>query len=124
MKILDTRELNARLNTLEERYSDIIDLTIMEVPEDKYDEVDPDEFEEMKELQQLRDEIPEWRDGNTMVPEDGWVDYVQDLCEDIGDIPKNLPNYIAIDWEKTASNIAFDYGTIEYQGDTYYYRNC
>jgi hypothetical protein len=36
-------------------------------------------------------------------------DFVQNLCEDVGDIPKDLPSYIYIDWERTAKDIMMDY---------------
>lgn len=36
-------------------------------------------------------------------------DFVQDLLEQTGDIPKNLPPYIHIDWEATARDVMMDY---------------
>ena len=45
-------------------------------------------------------------------------DFVQNLLEDIGDIPSNLPSYIHIDWERTASDVMCDY--CEYNG--HYFR--
>lgn len=45
-------------------------------------------------------------------------DFVQNLLEDIGDIPSNLPSYIHIDWERTASDVMCDY--CEYHG--HYFR--
>lgn len=80
--------------------------------------------DELGELSDLRSEIPEWYDGNALILESYWIDYVQDLLEDCGDLPRDIPWYIVIDWEATAENIAVDYSTCEYQGNTYYYRNC
>lgn len=40
---------------------------------------------------------------------DSDIDFVQDLLEACGDIPRDLPHYIAIDWETTARNIMYDY---------------
>ena len=40
-------------------------------------------------------------------------EFVQELVEDCGDIPKDLPFYIHIDWEGTARDIMMDYFTIE-----------
>ena len=45
-------------------------------------------------------------------------DFVQGMLEDCGDIPKDLPFYIAIAWEITAGNVMQDYFT----GDGYYFR--
>jgi antirestriction protein len=47
------------------------------------------------------------------------VDFVQELLESCGYIPKDLPHYIAIDWERTARNIMHDY-TSE---NGYYFNN-
>ena len=46
-------------------------------------------------------------------------DFVQQLLEDCGDIPENLPSYIHIDWERTAYDIMMDYST----SDNHYFRN-
>jgi antirestriction protein len=47
------------------------------------------------------------------------IKFVQELLESTGDIPKNLPNYIHIDWESTARDIMYDYST----GNNHYFRN-
>jgi len=36
-------------------------------------------------------------------------EFAQDLCEQVGDIPSNLPSYIHIDWESTAKELMYDY---------------
>lgn len=75
-------------------------------------------------LEDIRNEVSEFEDGATLIRDDIWVEYVQELCEDIGDIPSDLPDYIVIDWDLTANNISQDYSTIEIDGDEYYFRNC
>lgn len=50
---------------------------------------------------------------------DNDVDFVQNLLEDCGDLPKDLPHYIAIDWETTARNLMYDYSS----ADGYYFHN-
>jgi len=46
-------------------------------------------------------------------------DFTQQLLENTGDMPKDLPAYIHIDWESTASDIMMDYFEI----DGHYFRN-
>ena len=82
------------------------------------------ELEELEELRQIREEVPEWYYGNTLISEDEWVAYVEELLKDCGDLPNDIPWYIEIDWEKTAENVAVDYSKAEYKGHTYYYRSC
>jgi hypothetical protein len=57
----------------------------------------------------------------TLIRDDHFTDYARDLCEDIGDM-SNIPSYIEIDWEATASNIHMDYTTVEFNGATFWYR--
>ena len=46
-------------------------------------------------------------------------DFVQELVESCGDIPKDLPAYIHIDWESTARDIMMDYS----EDNGHYFRN-
>jgi chromosome segregation ATPase len=70
-------------------------------------------------LQVVADEVGD----EVMVKESHWVDYVEELVKDIGDMPRNIPHYIVIDWDATADNIQQDYSSVEFEGVTYYYRS-
>ena len=51
-----------------------------------------------------------------------WIDdetFVQELLEDVGDMPKDMPFYIHIDWEGTARDVMMDYFEI----DGHYFRS-
>lgn len=95
--------------------------------QDELEQWDNDNQEELKNLKALEDGInsSEWRHGLTLIRETYFADYCREMCEDIGDIPKNLPSYIenAIDWDKVARQLKQDYSTVEYDGVTYYYRD-
>ena len=146
--ILDTRDLQERLDELQ-GLKDAVDTAQSTVDElmvsdlaaaqpnfdEKLDEArieldeareafDSEAQAELEELETLSDEVSEWSSGNQLIPEDDFEDYCQELCEDIGDIPKDLPSYIVIDWEATARNLKADYAECEYQGTTYLYRDC
>lgn len=89
-------------------------------------ELDSDTVEELDSLKSFRDELadycPDWRHGTTIVRESHWVEYVQEMLADIGDLPKDLPGYIAIDWDKTADNVREDYTSADFDGVTYWAR--
>lgn len=130
MEYLDTRDLQERLEELEGERTDLQEaVNDAEGEEEKqtaHEELDVwegDNLEELEALWKLKDEVSEWDDGNTLVPEDDWIDYVEEMLKDYGYLPPEIPWYIEIDWEKTAENIAQDYGTVDYLGTTYYYRN-
>ena len=90
-----------------------------------------DEWEEMGVLGTLLEELAgaggdeQWRGDwypSTLICDSHFTDYAIELLEDCGDLPRNLPHYIAIDWEATARNIRVDYTAIEIDGQTYWYR--
>jgi hypothetical protein len=58
----------------------------------------------------------------TLIRDSHFILYCQELLEDCGDIPKNLPHYIAIDWVDTALNIRIDYTSTDINGIDYWFR--
>jgi antirestriction protein len=58
----------------------------------------------------------------TLIRESHFTDYVQEMLEDCGEIPKDLPHYIHIDWQATARDVQVDYTPIDVDGATYFYR--
>jgi len=140
MPYLDTRDLEERKEELqdkldflkealeekkEEYKEDCIfeNLEAMEEAEDDLTEWQKENQEELDELTSLSEEISEWQDGATLIPGDEFTEYCQELLEDIGDLPKDMPWYIVIDWEATADNLKADYTEVEYQGTTYLVRS-
>ena len=58
----------------------------------------------------------------TLIRDSYFVEAMQELCEDIGDMPKGFPDYMVIDWTKTAENLRVDYTSAELDGVTYWFR--
>lgn len=90
------------------------------------EEYEFDDQSELDALEVINEEgegyTSDWRHGETLINESYWKEYVQDLLADLGELPKDLPSYIEIDWEKTADNLAADYTTIEWDGVSFYIR--
>lgn len=90
-----------------------------------------DEKAELKELEALLADLEgnggdhQW-EGNWypayLIRESNFVDAMKELCDDIGDIPKELPSYVVIDWEATAKNLRVDYSEQDIDGVTFLYR--
>jgi DNA repair exonuclease SbcCD ATPase subunit len=131
---LYTRELQERLEELEGLESELRDLEQELADATDQDEIfnlrrriyefnyTEEEQAELRELRDLKDEISrEWDADETLIPESEWIDYVRDLAEDIGAVGKNS-DWVVIDWEATAKNMAQDYNTVTYQGEDYYVR--
>lgn len=136
--IIDTRDLIEKRDELKQSILDSF-LENFEHYEDQTDDFDDilfeeeeiqswkedweDELEQIEEINKIEDEIGgEFDYGCTLVSEDYWEEYVEDLLKDCGYISKDLPSWIEIDWEATANNVKVDYTEVEYQGQTYYGR--
>ena len=108
MNILDTRTLQKRLRELED---------VIEYHAEDWTEDDESELEELLEVKEQLG--CSWNDGAALIPEYDWEDYVREM---IAEIYSELPTFLHVDWEKTAREVGYDYSAVEYQGDTYYYR--
>lgn len=64
----------------------------------------------------------DWRHGAALVRDSYFEDYARELLEDCGDLPRDLPHYIEIDWEATARNIRMDYTSVEFDEVMYWIR--
>jgi hypothetical protein len=88
--------------------------------------LDADEIAELAILEALakegEDYAPDWGHGEMLIRYSYFTEYVQEMLEDCGEIPKNIPHYIEIDWEATARNVMVDYTHIDFDGVTYLIR--
>ena len=120
--LIDSRDVIARIEELTEA-RDAFD---EEHGATGWQEVHADEAEELAILEALAEEgkscAPDWEHGETLIRDSYFTEYAQELLEDCGDLPKNLPHYIQIDWEATARNIRMDYTPIEFGDVTYWIR--
>jgi len=102
--VIDSRSILARIEELESSKDD-------------------DDKEELTILRALAEEAEnyseDWKYGETLIRGSYFEQYCKELCTDIGDLPKDLPSYIVIDWDATANNIRADYAEV-YFGDVLY----
>ncbi len=140
----ELESLNDELNALESELYDIeneedytdkqndIDNKLEEIA-DKENEIQECEFEynryaeELEELEALKEEISNNSDegfeyGIQLIHENYIDDYLDELLEDCGYLPKDLPYWIKIDWRATYDNMKEDYNEIELNGNTFYAR--
>ena len=120
--IIDVRDIIERFEELESEYD------AFDTPEEIRNWSDLEEFTILgSTLEELKgnggDE--QWR-GDwypiTLIAESYFTHYCVDLLDDCGELPRDLPSYIAIDWDKTANNLKVDYSELELGGSTYLYR--
>jgi len=109
-QVIDSRDIIERLQELEDDVENL-------------DESDKEELELLRAVNEDGQNYSDWEHGESLINDSYWVDYVQEMLEDTGDIPKDLPNYIVIDWESTARNIQYDYVSIDVGGTDFWIRN-
>ena len=116
--IIDSRDVIERIETLTSERDDS--------PETWADE-NPDDAAELASLESLADEAagyaPDWQCGECLIRGTYFIEYAQDLAEDIGAIDANAswPN-TCIDWEQAARDLQMDYTSVEFNGVTYWIR--
>lgn len=129
--VIDSRDIISRIEELESELEDFLAET--EEDEDgndvlvNDDEDDFDDIEELKILREIQEEVSaysrDWKYGVTLIRRSYFVEYVEELTKEIGDMPQEIPSYIEIDWDATASNVEVDYSTVDYDGVEYLFRS-
>lgn len=126
--IIDVRDLIAAVEQLEEDLADLSEQEAdRETVSDEWHDMHCLRLDYMAILDELRGEggDEQWRGGwypGTLIHDRYFADYARELVEDCGDIPRDLPHYIEVDWDATARNIRSDYTCIDIDGNTYWYR--
>jgi len=114
-EIIDTRDIIERTEALQAR------------EDDESDPLDDGERQELADLEAFANEyagyIPDWQYGETMVRDDYFVTYAQELADDIGAIDKEAAWPVSyIDWDRAADALRMDYTEVELRGVTYWTR--
>ena len=138
MNILDTRDLAEKRDELKQEildsflesfphYEEMIelfeDILFEEEEIESWKQDWQEEINQITCIDEVEDEIgSEFDFGVTLIPEDDFTDYVEDLCKGYGYTSDDLPSGIEIDWEATAEDVKQDYSELEYEGKTYLYR--
>ena len=112
--ILDPRDIAERLKYLTSERDRLESSQLDEFLDENEDEIDA--------LQEVVDECI----NDTLVHEDHFREYAEELAVDIGAIDRRQRDhwpYTCIDWEQAADELKQDYSVIDIRGGTYYYRS-
>lgn len=120
--IIDSRDVIDRIDELSDERDAFLDDDESNLPE--WDNTP--EAEELKTLLALQDECEgysDWKYGVTLIREDYFTEYAEDLVKDLGELPKDLPSYIEnnIDWDGVAEDLKYDYTSVDFDGVEYYF---
>ena len=139
---IDSRDVIARIEELEAEESEL-----QQEIDEKEDQYTPEELtknpapvivakealkewresEEGQELialkvlaEQGEDYAPDWKYGAQLIHEDYFEEAMDELLEECGDIPRDLPSYLTITVDYDA--LEQDYTELDFDGQTYYIR--
>ena len=117
--VIDSRDVIARIEELESEMEDLEGQELENWKEDYQDELDS-----LKALAEEAEGSPDWEYGETLIRDSYFTEYAEELCKDIGEIPKELPWYIAnhIDWDGVASELKQDYMSVDFDSVEYWIR--
>lgn len=86
----------------------------------------PEDAAELAALSKLAEEASgyaaDWEHGETLIRDTYFTEYTEEMLEDCGYIPKDLPGWIVLDMEATAKNVQQDYTSVDFDGVTYWVR--
>lgn len=124
---IDSREVIGRIQELIAEFTDTTDsdpADVMSVDDWAYGLgwEDAEELVALIEFAEEGESLPDWEYGETLIHEDYFEVYVEELVRDLGYLPDEVPGWISIDWSETADNMRVDYTSFEFRGATYYAR--
>ncbi len=130
--IIDSRDVIARIEELEERFRCDCD-PVGEVHAAECncmaDALDSDEEQELGILRDLakqgEDYAPDWEYGEVMIADSYFEDYAQELASDVVegyDLTKQVWPFTCIDWTQAARELQMDYTSIQFDGAAYWIR--
>ena len=104
--VIDSRDIIERIEELENNGCDF------------------DEHEELEALKALAEEgenySPDWNYGSTLIHENYFEEYMDEMIQDCYDLPKDLPFWMTVTYDYNA--LKMDYTEIDFNGETYYIR--
>jgi hypothetical protein len=124
--VIDSRDVIARIESLREEREEYQERDRTEPLTKSWSQANPEEAQELAALEKLAEEASGyaagWQCGEMLIRDSYFTEYARELLEDCGDLPKDLPHYIHIDWESTARDIRMDYTAVDFAGVTYWIR--
>ena len=99
--------------------------------DDVSDWAESDDAHELKALLALADEAecsPDWSYGETLIHEDYFTNYIEEIIDDCYELPKEFNSgdwpwcHMTIDYEAAADEAKQDYTEVNFDGATYYIR--
>ncbi|QIK18319.1 hypothetical protein G7968_07695 [Ralstonia solanacearum] len=133
--VIDSRDVIARIEELEDTEATLLINVEKGLPSAVADHEawkSGDEGQELTKLKALAEQCEgygDWGHGETLIHEDHFVKYIEELIDDCYSLPKELTSgnwpyrHITIDYEAAAEEAKVDYTEVDFDGQTYFLRS-
>ncbi len=114
----DSRQIIDRIEELENANTDDNGVTAF------LDEDEKDEYDQLKTIENdCEGYAPDWQYGTTFISDGAFVDYAEEVAQDIGAIDSDFGWPLGyIDWEAAADALKMDYTSVTIDGEDWWYR--
>ena len=117
--VIDSRSINKRIDYLNDQLKDYVEADSFETKEDYITEEEEKELKNLKELrEEAEDYCPDWNFGAQLIRDSYFLRYTENLIRECENLDE-LPNYLYVDWERTARDVKMDYTTVNFDGIDY-----
>lgn len=116
MELIDSRDVTERIEELEEILGEELDIDDTHFEDDTL----AAEYKKLLALQEQCETIDDWEYGTTLIHEDYFEEYMDEMIEDCYEFPKNLPFWMSLTIDYDA--LTQDYTEVDFDGVTYYVR--
>lgn len=140
--VIDSRYVIDRIEELYDELHDEYSDYVLECEEEKIDggsfedwldledhlRDEKDEYLSLVKLAKQGEDSPDWSYGETLIHEDYFTKYIEDLIDDCYEMPKEMRSgewpwrHITIDYEAAAEEAKQDYFSVNFDGETYWIR--
>lgn len=140
--VIDSRDVIARVEELYDELHDWYSDYVLECEEERTDRGsfedwldledcyrdEKDEYLILVKLAKQCEDSPDWSYGETLIHEDYFTKYIEDLIDDCYEMPKEMHSgnwpwrHMTMDYEAAADEAKQDYFGVDFDGVTYYIR--
>lgn len=140
--VIDSRDVIARIEELYDELHEYYSAYVLECEEERIDggsfedwldledcyRDEKDEYLILVKLAKQGEDSSDWSYGETLIHEDYFTKYIEDLIDDCYEIPKEMHSgnwpwrHMTMDYEAAADEAKQDYFEVDFDGVTYYIR--
>ena len=84
--------------------------------------LDEEDQDRLSALDELFSDLGGGHEDNTLIPESDWEEYCEEFAYDVGFVERDSQIASYVDWHRWADDAKSDYMSVDFDGETYWYR--